>query len=90
MTQENMESLRALIKAGKISQGMAAMIAGSGLAMCHLQSVYQHGGKENMFDVLTEVFDGKPRVTNKKKIQADICSFFEVNTNEEAVCNCIP
>ena len=86
MRQENMESLRALIKAGKLSQGMAAKIAGSGLAMCHMQSAYQHGGKENLCDMLTEFYEGKPRVTNNKKVLADICSFFEVKTNEEIVC----
>ena len=85
MTQENMECLRPIIKAGKLSEGMAAKIAGSGLTMCHMQSAYQNGGKENLCDVLSKLHNGKPRVTNNKKVLTDICRFFAENTNEETV-----
>ena len=85
MTQENMECLRPIMKAGKLSEGMAAKIAGSRLTMCHMPSAYQNGGKENLCDVLSKLHNGKPRVTNNKKVLTDICRFFAENTNEETV-----
>ena len=85
MTQENIKSLNQLVKAGKLSQGMAAKIAGSGLRMEHMEFAYQNGGVENLCGVLTELYKGKPRVTNNKKVLADISSFFQENTKVEKV-----
>ena len=85
MTQENMKSLKPLLKAGKVSEGMAMKIARSGLRMNHMEFAYQNGGVENLCGVLTELHEGKPRVTNNKRILADICSFFEENTKVQKV-----
>ncbi|XP_028412163.1 uncharacterized protein LOC114534884 [Dendronephthya gigantea] len=82
MTQENMKTLKPLVKAGKASEGMAAKIAGSGLRMSHLEFVYRTGGVERLREVLTELHGEKPRVTNNKKIQTEICSFFTEITKE--------
>ena len=77
MTRENMKSLKPLLEAGKVSEGMAAKIAGSGLRMDHLEHAHQNGGEENLCGLLSDLHKGKPRVTNNKKILADICSFFQ-------------
>ena len=79
MTQENVKSLKPLLDAGKVSEGMAAKIAGSGLTMNHLEHAYESGGKENLCSVLTDLHEGKPRVTNNKKVLADVFSFFQEN-----------
>ena len=78
-----MNTLQPLVKAGKASEGMAAKIAGSGLRMSHLEFVYRTGGVERLRKILTEFHQEKPRVTNNKKILAEICSFFEENTKKE-------
>lgn len=77
ITRENLKSLEILLNNGKISQGMALKIARSGLKMEDMEFAFQNGGGENLCAVLSEVYEGKPRVTNNRKILLDICSFFD-------------
>ena len=79
MTQDNMKTLKPLLRARKVSEGMATKIAGSGLNLSHLEFAHKSGGKDKLYDVLTASHAGKPRVTNNKKVLEDICSFFEDN-----------
>ena len=45
---------------------MAKKCAGSGLLFMHLQLAFQHDGVHELYDVLCEAINNKPRVTKNK------------------------
>ncbi|KAJ7386153.1 hypothetical protein OS493_012500 [Desmophyllum pertusum] len=75
---KTLKTLQPLIHLKKASKSMADKISASGLSLDHLQLAYSRGGVDGLTNVLTEKFQGKPRVsTNKRVIKTTICSYFQ-------------
>ena len=73
----NLQTLQRLVAAKAISMGMAEKAAASGLSFTHLILLaFQRGGREALSNVLKEKFNGKVRVTRRKKVIMKICDFF--------------
>ena len=64
-----------LAEGGKISAAMVRKIALSGYK--HLLLAHKRSGRDGLIAVLTEKFNGKPRVTKNKKVLAKISAHFE-------------
>ena len=66
---KNIKSLEILQSEGIFKRFTLENIAGSGLAMKHLISVYKRGGEHDLYDLFKSKNDiGKPRVTNQAKV----------------------
>ena len=62
---------------GKISAAMVQKIASSGLSYKHLLLAHKRSGRDGLIAVLTEKFNGKPRITKNKKVLAKISAHLE-------------
>ena len=78
----NLQTLQPLVAAKAISMGMAEKAAASGLSFTHLLLAFQRGGSEALSNVLKEKFNGKARVTRRKKVIMKICDFFKSRSEE--------
>ena len=68
----NLQSLQPLI-----TTNVNGKIAGSGLKLQHLKLAFQRGGKEGLKSVLSEMINGKARVTSSSRIITQINTYFE-------------
>ena len=75
-------SLRPMLDSKVISVGMSSKIAESGLTLAHLHLAYQRNGKEGIKDVLSEMTDGRVRVTKSQKIIDSISGFFHTDSEQ--------
>ena len=75
-------NLQPLVAAKAISMGIAEKVAASGLSFTHLLLSLQRGGSEALSNVLKEKFNGKARVTRRKKTVMKICDFFKGQSKE--------
>ena len=64
----NFPSLQPLIARGVCSNHIAESIAGSGLQLSHLKKIYQRKGEDGLVSIFCADVEGKPRVTNSKKV----------------------
>ena len=79
----NLQTLQPLVAAKAISMGMAEKAAASGLSFTHLILLaFQRGGREALSNALKEKFNGKVRVTRRKKVIMKICDFFKGQSEE--------
>ena len=78
----NLQTLQPLVAAKAISMGIAEKAAASGLSFTHLLLSFQRGGSEALSNVLKEKFNGKARVTRRKKTVIKICDFFKGQSEE--------
>ena len=69
----NVETFILFIACKLILKQMALKCTKSGLKLNHLAIAYQRGKKQGVCDVLTENVNGKPRVSNNKKVLDKIC-----------------
>ncbi|XP_031572855.1 uncharacterized protein LOC116306871 [Actinia tenebrosa] len=70
---ENMKTLNPLC----ISENMKKKIAGSGLRYCDLEHAYQWEGQNGIEKVLSQMINGKPRVTKRLQIISMVHSHFK-------------
>ena len=63
---DNSGTFRAIATEKCMSYQMAKKCAGSGLLFMHLQLDFQRGGVHELYDVLCEEINNKPRVTKKQ------------------------
>ena len=80
-TRRNLQTLQPLINAKAISKGIAEKAARSGLSLAHLVLAFKRGGDEGLSNVLKEKFNGKARVTKKREIIQQMCTFFREHPN---------
>ena len=73
----NMHTLQPLIVARVVSKGMAMKIAGSNLQLCHINLAFQRGGLEGTASILSEMINGKARVTRSKRIAQQLYKYFK-------------
>ena len=78
----NVQTLQPPVAAKAISMGIAEKAAASGLSFTHLLLSFQRGGSETLSNVLKEKFNGKARVTRRKKTVMKICDFFKGQSEE--------
>ena len=81
---KNKESLNPLICNGVMKRPTAENVAGSGLNFKHLRKIYDRDGEDglrNIFCVINS--EGKPRITNTKKVLEDVipklAEYFKTN-----------
>ncbi|XP_068704804.1 uncharacterized protein [Montipora foliosa] len=78
--RQNLKTLQPLI-AKAISKGIAEKAARSGLSYAHLVLAFKSGGVEGLSNVFKEMFNGKARVTGKREIIQQMCTYFREHTN---------
>ena len=71
----NLQTLQPLIAANVVTKCMGNKIAGSGLMLSHLQLSFSKGGKDGLKRVLTEIVNGKARVTTSSRIIMQLCNY---------------
>ena len=65
---KNVSTLDILVAKGVCKRASAENIAGSGLQLCHLRTIYQRQGEDGLLNTFTEKnSEGQPRVTNCKR-----------------------
>ena len=75
-SDSNYKTLKLLVDLHVMSKSMARRTAASGLRLEHLQLAFKCGGKKGIREVLEEPkANGKPRVTNSKRILESVSSF---------------
>ena len=79
--RQNLKTLQPLINAKAISKGIAEQAARSGVSLAHLVLAFKRGGVEGLSNVLKEKFNGKARVTGKREIIQQMCTYFREHTN---------
>ena len=79
--RRNLQTLQTLINTKAISKGIAETAARSGLSLAHLVLAFKSGGDEGLSNVLNEKFNGKARVTKKREIIQQMCTFFREHPN---------
>ena len=73
----NIHTLQPLLVAKVVSKGMAEKIAGSNLQLCHINLAFQRGGLEGIASILSEMINGKARVTRSKRIAQQLFKYFK-------------
>lgn len=76
MTNQHYQTLKVLVDNKVLSKGMAKQIAGSGLSFHHLRLASQRDNEDGIKNLLTETFNGKPRVTKSKRIINNLAVYF--------------
>ena len=56
---------------------MGEKIAGSNLQLCHMNLAFQRGGLEGIASILTEMINGKARVTRSKRVAQQLYKYFK-------------
>ena len=62
---------------GLLTKCMGEKMAGSGLQLSHLKTVFSRDGRVGIETLFGEKVDGKVRVTKTKRIIENVCSFLE-------------
>ena len=74
--KKNIESFQPLLEGSILSKGMIDKAAGSGLRYEHMMVVFRRDGDVGISSLLSEDFNGKPRVTKNKTIIASLTQYF--------------
>lgn len=70
---KNLQSLTCLVSSGVCKLNMAENIAGSGLKLAHLQTVFNRAGEDGLRDIfVAKNSEGAPRVTSCKKVLDEV------------------
>ena len=78
-----MDSFHVLLQNKVLSKGMIEKAAASGLKFEHLQIVFTRAGEKGLKSLLSEMFDGKVRVTKSSKIHLSVIKYFKsLNENK--------
>ena len=72
---KNYQTLKELVSSGLLTKCMGEKIAGSGLQLSHLKTVFSRDGRVGIETLFGEKVDGKVRVTRTKRIIDNVCSF---------------
>lgn len=76
----NVRSYDTVIAKGIMKMCFAENIAGSGLALGHLKTIFDRNGEDGLMCVFTSKTDGKPRVSSTTKVLenviAKLCDYF--------------
>ena len=86
----NYQTFNELVTAGLLTKCMGEKMAGSGLQLSHLKTVFSRDGRVGIETLFGEKVDGKIRVTRTKGIIDNVFIFREVNIREDMLFVTVP
>ncbi|XP_070542849.1 uncharacterized protein [Ptychodera flava] len=80
LKKKNVSSFDPLVQGNVLSKGMAEKISASGLCVDHLKLAYLRDSQNGIYNLFSEKFWNKPRITSNSRIIANVTAYFNSNT----------